>query len=260
MRQHVGCAAGPTDDAGRESAYRGRRAIEVTGRERGADAVVDSAFFDAAAVRIVAYVCFANASARQTGEAIISMSEISPRADKLVRAIIPGSDLALESIRRQRAGDQERVYYEARYAPPPGDFPFFEPPVRLLLNASTGSLFRFDIDPDWLDPVAHSRTRISKKAAERIATAVLRTRDLAPAFGRGAVVGKVAAADLFTVRPNGWLGFHPDDPEARARVAWVVLFWPDGGDAPGPHNLFVDAATGRILGGLAGGSAGSAPR
>jgi hypothetical protein len=260
VRRLAGCAASPTDDSGRELSFRGRPAIEVTGRAGGVETIVDTAVFDVAARRIVAYTCLANASARRAGEAIVSMSEISSRADKLALAIVPGANLALESIRRRREGDQERVYYEARYAPPPGSFPFFEPPVRLLLNASTGSLFSFDIDPDWLDPAAPARNLISKKGAERIAAAVLRTHDLAPALGRGATVGKVAAADLFTVRPNGWMGFYPDDPESRARVAWVVLFWPDGGDAPGPHNLFVDAATGRILGGQARESAGPVPR
>jgi len=260
MRRQAGCTTGLTDDTGRELSFRGRPAIEVTGRERGAGAVVDSAVFDTAAGRIVAYTCFANASARQAGEAIISMGEISSGADRLARAIIPGSNLALESIRRQREGDLESVYYEARYAPPPGEFPFFQPPVRLVLNASTGRLFRLDIDADWLDPARPPRALISKKAAERIAAVVLRTQDLAPVFGRGAALGTVAAADLFTVRPNGWLGLHPDDPGDRARAAWVVHFWSEGGDAAGPHCLFVDAATGRILGGQAGQSEGSSPR
>ena len=106
-----------------------------------------------------------------------------------------------------------------------------------------------DIDPDWLDPADPPRVRISRKAAERIATVVLRRRDLAPAFGPGAVFGKVAAAEMFTVHPNDGLGLSAGDAEARARVAWVVPFRVDGGAAAGLHSLFVDAATGRILGG-----------
>ena len=89
---------------------------------------------------------------------------------------------------------------------------------------------------------------------------VLRGRDLAPAFGPGAVFGKVAAAEMFTVHPNDWLGFFTENAEARARVAWVVPFRVDGGAAAGPHSLFVDAATGRILGGRSGQSAGQPPR
>ena len=46
----------------------------------------------------------------------------------------------------------------------------------------------------------------------------------------------------------------------RARVAWVVPFRVDGGAAAGLHSLFVDAATGRVLGGLSGQPVGPPPR
>jgi hypothetical protein len=130
----------------------------------------------------------------------------------------------------------------------------------LLLNATTSGFFRLDIDPDWFAPPAPPRVRISRKAAERIATVVLRRRDLVAAFGSGAVFGKVAAAEMFTVHPNDGLGLFTENTEARARVAWVVPFRVDGGDAAGLHNLFVDAATGRILGGAFGQSFGDLPR
>jgi hypothetical protein len=258
LRQRVGCPAAPTDDTGRDLIFRGRPAVEIRGEERGGGAV-DLALFDTAAGRFVSYVCLANASARQAGEAIYSMSEVSSRSDKLVRALVPKANLALEGIQRSRESGGESVYYEARYAPPPGEVPFLEPPVRLLLNASTGSLFKFEIDADWIDPAVPPRVRISQKASRRIAAVVLKNQDLGAVFGQGAALGKIAAADLFTIRPNGWLGRQPVDSESRMRVAWVVLFTVEGADAPGPHSLFIDAATGRVLGGLPGGSAAPPP-
>jgi len=222
MRRASGCPVPPTDDQGREIEFRGR---------------------------IVSYTCFANASTRKSGEAIVSLAEASSRGDRLVRLLLPRSDLALESIQRHRESGAESIYYEARYASGSGEIPFLEAPVRLLLNASTGELFRFDVDADWLDPAGPPRVAISRKSAERIATVVLRGRDFAPAFGPGAVFEKVAAAEMFTVHPNDWLGFFTESGEARARVAWVVPFRV-GGAAAGLHRLFVDAATGRVIGGL----------
>jgi len=259
LRSFTDCPVGPTQDSGRELAFRGRPAVEIKGRVRGDDTagtLRDLAVFDPAADRIVAYVCFANASTRKTGDPIVSLAEISSRGDKLARGILPGSNLELESIDRHRTGETESVYYAARYASASGEFPFFEPPVRLLLNATTGKLYRLDVDPDWLDPVEPPRVRMSRKAAERIATVVLRGHDLAPAFGSGAVFGAVATAELFTVHPNDWLGLFAHNAAARARVAWVVYFRAAGDNAAGLHGLFVDAATGLVLGGFSGQSAG----
>ena len=263
MRRFTDCRGAPTDDSGQELAFHGRPSIEIKGRERSGDAPVpvrDLAIFDPASGRIVFYVCFANASTRTSGEPIVSLGAVSSRADTLARALFPGSNLGLESVKRHRTGGTESIYYEARYASTGGEFPFLEPPVKLLFNATDGRFFRLDIDADWLHPPELPRVRISRKAAERIATVVLRRRDLAPAFGSGAVFGKVAAAEMFTVRPNENLGFFTEDVGARARVAWVVSFRIDGGDAAGLHSLFVDAATGRILGGDYGQSAGQIPR
>jgi len=254
-RRTTGCLVAPTDDVGQERTFRGRQSIEIKGRGPGDDSsgkMRDLAVFDLSAGRIVSYICFVNASTRQSGEAIVSLAETSNRADKLARALLPGSNLELESIKRHRAGTAESIYYEARYAAATGEFPYLEPPVRLLLNATTGSLFRADFDPDWLKPVDPPRARISHKSAELIATVVLRDRDLAPAFGPGAVFGTVAAAEMFTVHPNDWLGFYAEQGEARARVAWVVPFRVNGGNAAGIHSLFIDAATGLVLGGLPG--------
>jgi len=263
MRRLTSCPVAPTDDAFQQLVFRARPAIEIKGRERGGEAtgtMRDLAVVDLATGRVVSFICFTNASTRKSGEAIISLAEVSSRSDKLARAILPGSSIELESLKRHRTGGTESIYYETRYMPAPGEFPFLEPPVRLLFNATTGGVFRLDIDPDWLDPADPPRLRISKKAAERIATVVLRSHDFAPAFGPGAVFGTVAAAEMFTVRPNDWLGFFRENTEVRARVAWVVPFRVNGAAAAGLHSLFVDAATGLILGGLSGQSAGEMPR
>lgn len=262
IRRFAGCLAEPTDDVGVEISFKGRSSIEIKGHERGgagSGTVRDLAVFDPAAGRIVAYVCFANSSTRKSGEAIVSLAEVSSRADRLARVILPGANLELESIDRRRSGETESIYYEAGYMSASGEFPFLETPVRLFLNATTGELFRLDIDAEWIDPANPARVLISRKAAERVATVVLRGRNLAPVFGSGASIGKVAAAEMFTVHPNGWLGFFAEYAEARARVAWVVPFRVDGGDTSGLHHLFVDAATGRIIGGLPGRSAGQLP-
>ncbi len=254
IRRLAGCLAAPTDDSEVEVTFKGRSSIEIKGRGRGGAAsgtMRDLAVFDPATGRIVTYVCFGNASTRKNGEAIVSLAEVSGRADRLVRVILPGAKLELAGIDRRRTGETDSIYYEAGYASVSGEFPFLEPPIRLLLNASTGELFRLEIDPDWLDPAEAPRVRISRQAAERIATVFLRRNNLASAFGAGANLGKVAAAEMFSVRPNDWLGFFTEAVASRARVAWVVPFRVDGGVA-GLHQLFVDAATGRILGGLPG--------
>jgi hypothetical protein len=263
MRRSTGCPVGPTDDSWQETVFRGRPATELKGRARGGDepgVLRDLAVLDRASGRIVSSICFANASTRKSGEAIVSLAEISSRADRIVRAALPGAKLELESVRRHSAGAVEHIYYEARYTSAAGEVPFLVPPVRLLLNASTGSLFRLDADPDWLDPGKPPPVKISRKSAEKIATVVLRNLDLAPAFGPGAVLGSVATAEMLTVRANDWLGLSSQAAEARARVAWVVPFRVEGADAPGLHSIFIDAATGLVLGGLPAQPAGPDPR
>lgn len=252
IRQISGCSGTPIDDFVQERDYRGRPAIGSEGRVsdgEAAGAVRDLAVYSPVSGRIVSYTCFSNASTRAAGEAIVSLAEASSRSDKYARALLPDSDIQLESIRRQRADGSESVYYEARYASGSGEYPSLEPPVRIILNATMGNLFRVDIDPDWLDPAAAPRVRITQKAAARVAVVVLRNLDLAPVFGPGAVLGKVASAERYTVNPNDWLGFFKDSADTRARAAWVVPFRVEGGAAAGLHSIFVDAATGRILGG-----------
>lgn len=263
MRLLTNCLVAPTDDVGQALASRGRTVIEIKGRQRGGDAagtMRDLAVLGVAAERIATYVCFPNASTRVSGEAIVSLPEVSSRADRLARSLFPGANLELESIKRHRTGGAQSIYYEARYASVSGEHPFLDPPVRMLLNATTGSLFRLDIDPDWLDPADQPHALISRKAAERVAAVVLRSRDLAPALGPGAVFAKVSNAEMFTVHPNDWLGLFADGGDQRARVAWVVPFRVDGGDFSGLHSLFIDATTGVVLGGRPGQSGWRAPK
>lgn len=263
LRSRGICPVGQTDDSVREILFQRRPAVEIKARERGGESagkVRELAIFDITARRTVLYVCFANASTRRTGEPIISLSEVSTRADRLAGAVFPAANLDLESIQRYRMSGQESVYYEARYTPTLSEHPFFEPPVRLLLNATTGSLFRLDTDPEGLDATAPPRARISRRAAERIASVVMRARDLDPVFGRGAVFIKVGAAELFFIRPNGWLGIHLTETAENRLVAWVVPVQIGGGAIPGTHNLFVDAASGRVLGGREGPGADAPPR
>ena len=83
---------------------------------------------------------------------------------------------------------------------------------------------------------------------------------MAPALGAGAALGNIAAAELFTVRPNAWLGFHQADP-AHTRPAWVVPFRLAGAGPERPaHTLFIDAESGRVLGGAAAGNGEAPPR
>ena len=234
---------------------RGRPSLEIRsgpGAEVPPGEAGELALFDIPTGRLTSYVYTPHASARQAGEAIISLGEISARADALAGASLPGVPLSLEGIRRDRASGQESVYYEARYAPQRREIPFLEPPIRLLLDASTGRLYRFDMDPEWLDPAWPPRPRLSREAAERVAAVLLRQLDLTAALGAGAALGSTATAELFTVRPNAWLGSGGPDAPADLRPAWVVPFRLAGAAPESPaHALYVDAESGRPLGGAA---------
>jgi hypothetical protein len=260
VRAAIDPNAEPTVPSGRLFPHRDRPSLEIKGRAvpaAGGDAaageVREYAVFDLAARRLVSYVYFPHASARRTGEAILSLGSISTRADAAVHALLPGRELVLDGIQRYRASGQESVYYEARYAPTGGELTFLVPPVRMLLDASTGRVFRFEQDPEWPTPVAPPRSMISRGAAARIAAVVLDARDLSATFGPGAARGPLGVPELFVVQPNGWLGVEPVEPGARA--AWVVPFRLAGEAQGVQHQLFVDAATGRVIGGLAGGDA-----
>jgi hypothetical protein len=255
VRQSLGSAGTPLEDSWRELSYRGRPSLECKGRVAGPAPlrrVQDFAVYDIASRRLVVYISFPNASHRQAGEAILPISDASTKADARLRAVVPDKTLALESIQRYRVSGEENVYYEVRYAPPADEIRSLRSPARLLLDAMTGELYRFDVDPDWIDTLPLPKNRITRQAAERIAAVALKGRDLAAAFGAGARLGEVVGADLFFVRPNDWLGSAPAERAARPRAGWVVGFTVTGTPAAGPHSLFVDAGSGRVIGGMPG--------
>lgn len=248
-------AAVPVEDSWQLLLFRGRESLEITGRLRdskGPGAIRDLALFDLATGRVASFAWFPHASTRRAGEAIISLSAVSTRADAHLRALLPRNDLALESVQRLRTSGEETVYYEARYFPQRDGTPFFQAPVRLLLNASTGNLFKYDVDPDWPEPPPVPRAKLTRQAAERIAAVALSGHNLDGVFGGGATPGKVSAAELFLVRPNDWLGFFDPAASSGIRVAWVVPFAMTGAAARDGNSLFIDAGSGRVLGGVAG--------
>lgn len=231
----------------------GRPAMEVEGWERTAEGnfwPVDQATFDIRSGLLSKYVNFSHASRRRVGEAILPMGSMSNRGDGYLRLFYPGSDLALESIDRYRVSGKESVYYELRYSPQPREVLSFHPLVRMLVDASTGSLYRFELAADYLGVGALPEAVISGAAASRIAALYLQTQDLDRALGRGASVSSVLAADLYFVRPNSWLGGGVP-AGGVARPAWVVPFLSTGRSEESPHLLFVDAVTGKAIGGAA---------
>lgn len=255
VRHAIDPASPPPVAARRTFEHFGRPSLEITGRvfaAQGDGEVREYAIFDLAAQRLVTFVYFPHASARRSGEAILSLGAIAAVADAAVHGLLPGRDLVLDGIQRFRASGLESVYYEAGYAPAGGEVPFLVPPVRLLLDASNGRVFRFEQDPEWPDSVRLPRALLSRSAAERIAAITLRRRDLDATFGPGAALGAVGPAELYVVRPNGWLGSDVGAEPGGARAAWVVPFRLAGEASGVGHQLFVDAAGGRVLGGVAG--------
>lgn len=255
IRRTIDRSGLPVTDSWRELSYRGRPSLECKGKVAGvggAPRIQDFAVYDLRSRRLVVYIHFPNASRRQAGEAILPMSDASTKADAWVRAAAPERSLALESIQRYRVTGEENVYYETRYAPQADEIRTLRAPVRLLLDAMTAELYRFDVDPDWIDPLPVPKSRITRQAAERIATVSLKGSDLTAALGPGVRFEQVVGADLYFVRPNEWLGGGTDDAAARPRVSWIVAFTVAGTQQAGPHSLFVDAASGRVIGGMPG--------
>jgi hypothetical protein len=255
LRLRIDPSSEATENSWQRSTTHGRPVLQIEGRAASggsADTRRLEAIFDLGVGRVTSFLWFPHGSARKAGEAIVSLSEVSSRADAHLRKILPGVEFALAGIERQRASGEEGVYYEASFADAASEVPFLRPPVRLLLDASTGNVYRFDADAEWFVPPKLPSAHLSRRAAERVAAVVLGSRDLSEALGAGARLGKVAPAELFVVRPNGWLGSPGAENGGQASVAWVVPF-SLAADASRPvHRLFVDAGTGRILGGLPG--------
>jgi len=255
MRAAFGADDEGIEDDWKEVAHRGRPSLEVRGRERlpgGGTRLRDVGIADLATGRVVSFVWLPNESRRAAGEAILPVSEASVRADALVARLYPGAGLVLEGIERFRVAGGEGVYYEVGYAPE-GEVRFPDPVVRLALDASTGNLYRVEADADWFDPAPPERGRVSAKLARRIAEVALRPPGLEAAFGAGAIARRIDVEGLSFVRPNGWPADPgPEDPDAPRRYAWMVTFQVAGTASPGQGTVYVDAATGRVLGGVPG--------
>ncbi len=252
VRNGLGFAREALEDLSTTRTSYGRPAVEVEGwrrLEEGGRWPVDQATFDVRSGLLSKYVNFDNASRRQAGEAILPMGTVSARADGFLAVLYPRDELALEGIERYRVKGKESVYYELSYSPQPLEVSFLRPLVRILVNASTGSLYRYELAADHLGAGAMPSAKIGSLSAGRIASLFLQ-QALAEGRLQGEIAGEIAVADLYYLRPNGWLEAEvPAGGEARA--AWVIQFTTtaDGAGAP-PSLLFVDALTGRILGGI----------
>jgi hypothetical protein len=210
---------------------------------------VDQATFDTSSGLLSKYVDFTSSNRRSSGEAILSMSVVSNRADRYLSLFYPDRELSLESIDRYRVRGKDSVYYELRYNFHPQEILFFHPLARMLVNATTGRLYRFELAVDYLDARYPDRKMISAAAAEKIAGLTLRSVDLEAHLGGGGKVSAILSPDLYFVRPNSWLGADLR-PDGKARAAWVVPFRTGEGDTGTAHLLFIDAASGRLLGGI----------
>jgi hypothetical protein len=255
VRALVAPAGGRVQETVHELEYRGRRALVFEGRRPGApaeEAPQDFAVFDLESRQLTTFAFFPNASRRTAGEAILPMSEIAARADALVRRLFRAPAPAFLGVERFRSMGPDSLYYTASYGSPAGEVRFLAPPIRLIFDALTGHLFRVDVDAEWYEPPPPAKGLLSKRAAERIAALALGGNRLAGEFGAGAAASRLAAGELYFVRGNGWLGFGAEESSARMRTAWAVAFDVASSRERGPHTLFVDARTGRVLGGMRG--------
>ncbi len=243
-------------DRSRYRTSHGRPALEIEGWRADGENIlwpIDQATYDIRSSRLSKYVNFKNASRRKAGEAIQPMGSVSARGDGYLALFRLSRELALEGIERFRVRDKESVYYELRYTSQPQDVLSFHPLIKILVDASSGRFYRYELAADYLDAGAMPRSIISGSAASRLAALYLQTIDLGDFLGRGAAIGNVLAPDLYYLRPNR--GFGGNVPEGGvARPAWVVPFQTDGDWYEVPHLLFIDAVTGKTIGGVPAGS------
>jgi hypothetical protein len=252
IRKGLGIDGSGLEDVGRRQVRIGRPGEEIEGWRWTATEgrwPVDQATFDTWSGLLSKYVDFTSSNRRRSGEAILSMSAVSSKADRYLALFYPDRELSLESIDRYRVRGKESVYYELQYNFHPQEILFFHPLARMLVNATTGRLYRFELAVDYLDARYPSRKMISAAAAEKIAGLTLRLIDLKPHLGRREAVSGLLPADLYFVRPNNWLGADQQEG-GRARVAWVVPFRTGEVDQETVHLVFIDAATGKLLGGI----------
>ncbi len=231
----------------------GRPAVKIEGWTRGSKESrrpYDSAVFDVRSGLVAVYVNFGNVSRREAGEPIHPMSEASKDADRYLALLYPEGGLPLEGIRRYGVRGGEGVYYEVRYSTSTGGVRYFQALVEMLLDASTGNLYRYELAVDFLDSKPAPKVSISRAAAEKIAAVTLRKHNLAAHLGEGAVFSAALPATMGYVRPNTWFAPYLGED---VRLAWVVPFRIDGGGAVDlVHHLFVEAGSGKIIGGAEG--------
>jgi len=252
VRTGLGLDPGEIVDDVKPRNSRGRPAAEIEGWRRtggGGRWPVDQATYDIWSGRLSKYVNFDNASSRRRGEAILPMGAVSSRADAYLAIFYPGHGLFLDGIERYRVRGKESVYYELRYSHQPGEVLFFHPLVRMLVDASTGDLYRFELAADYLDLGPVPASIIGGAASAKLAALALVGRNAVRQLGGQQVVGELFPTDLYYVRPNDWLG-GGIPAGGRARLAWVVPFRTARSREGAPHLIFIDALTGRTLGGV----------
>jgi hypothetical protein len=254
IRERLGVDRAGLDDVATPRIAYGRRALEIEGwhvRPDGSRWPTDQSTFDIPSGRISKYVLFGNASTRQRGEAILPMGSVSPKGDSYLSLFMQGIPLELEGIERYRISGKESIYYELRYSPQPREVPFIMPLVKMLVDASTGRLYRFELAADFLGaPDGIPSPIVGGTSASTLAALHLGKERVAAITG-GAATGEIWATDLYYVRPNGWPAASPP-AGGQARLAWVVPFSLEGKN--GRNILYVDARTGKIIGGLKSGS------
>jgi len=256
VRVGLGFKSAEIEDDSRHRSSHGRPAAEIEGWRRtggGGRWPVDQATYDVWSGLLSKYVNFDNASSRKRGESILPMGAVSAKADAYLAVLYPKHGLSLDGIERYRVRGKESVYYELRYAPQPQEILFFHPLVRMLVDASTGRLYRFELAADYLGLGAMKENIIGGAAAARIAGIVLGGKNVARHLDGGKVEGELFPTDLYYVRPNDWLG-SSIPAGGRARLGWVIPFRTARNREGTPHLLFVDAVTGKILGGVEAGS------
>lgn len=252
VRTALGLDPGKIVDDGKPRYSRGRPAVEIEGWRRtggGGRWPVDQATYDVWIGGLSKYVNFDNASSRRRGEAILPMGAVSSKADAYLAILYPKHGLFLDGIERYRVSGKESVYYELRYSHQPGEVLFFHPMVRILVDASTGELYRFELAADYLDLGPVPVTIIGGAASAKLASLALVKRSAVRQLGGRQVVGELFPTDLYYVRPNDWLG-AVIPAGGKARLAWVVPFRTARSGQAAPHLIFVDALTGKTLGGV----------
>ena len=252
VRAGLGLDPGEIVDDTKARNSRGRPAAEVEGWRRtggGGRWPVDQATYDIWSGRLSKYVNFDNASSRRKGEAILPMGAVSSKADGYLAVLYPRHGLFLDGIERYRVRGKESVYYELRYSDPPGEVLYFHPLVRMLVDASTGQLYRYELAVDYLDLGPVPGTIIGGAASAKLAGLALVKPGALRQLGGQQVVGELFPTDLYYVRPNDWLGAAVP-AGGRARLAWVVPFRTARNREGAPHVIFIDALTGKMLGGV----------